>query len=152
MTELNGTFRSTFIKLRKRSINFLNFLFFIQKFKYPFCGSNSGLNNISNISCLCNRLGELTRILNKGLNIPDINHFLSNKDPADYTDHYITQVTNKHHERHNHTGHELGTPARVVKLIVNFIEILKGLRFTTECFNNPVTCIHFFYMTIQLTE
>ncbi|MNH91728.1 hypothetical protein D3C73_442960 [compost metagenome] len=111
MTEFNRAFFCIHWAFGQGRTDFRNFLLFIQKLKYTFCRSNRRLNNVGNIGCLRNRHGELARILDKCLNVPDINNLFGDKNTANHTHQHITQVPDEHHQRHDNTGNELRPPA-----------------------------------------
>ena len=68
------------------------------------------MQDIRNIGRLCNRLGELTGILDECLNVPNGNAPVGHKNPANDTNENIPDVTYELHKRHDHARDKLCPP------------------------------------------
>ena len=92
---------------RNRMFHNLVLFFFSKEFKYSLGSCRRRLQHIRDLRYLLDRLGKRTHILNEGLDITHFNCFadcqISSKDRN--TD--VSQIADKLHDRHHHTGKEL---------------------------------------------
>ncbi|MNZ68137.1 hypothetical protein D3C78_863980 [compost metagenome] len=82
------------------------------------------------------------------MNIPDFDTPFRNQNTADNRNQNIANVPDEAHNRHNDTGNKLRSPAGIIQLAVNIIELFKGLLLPSEYFYNLMTCVHFLDMSV----
>ncbi len=90
--------------------------------------------------------------MNEGLNIADIQLALDYQRAAKHGDRDVTQVAQQAHTGHDHCRQELGTPGAVIEGVVQFFEAGDAGFFSIEGFKDNVPAIHFFHMSIDMTQ
>ena len=56
---------------------------------------------------------------------------------------HISQITHKLHDRHHHTGKELGFPCGVVKFSIDLVKLSDHVLFLIKCFDYAVPAVDF---------
>ena len=100
MVELHATLQAFY---GSRMLCRLVFLLFLQEFEYPLGSRGRGLEHIRHLCRLLDRLREVPYILDKGLDIANLDHILHSEPSAEYHHRHITQIAYKHHNRHHHS-------------------------------------------------
>src|SRR5699024_702539 len=109
---------------------------------------NSGLDNVYNISCLCNRLVKLSGIGDECLDISHHDALINDKESTNNTNEHIAYISDKDHHWMNNHRNKLCSSSSIIELFIHFIKMIKGLFFLTIGFDNGVSCIHFLDMPI----
>ena len=133
-------------------VGFWNFFIFFEKLENSFRSGNSLLQNIWNVCNLHNRLCKLSYILHKSLNITDSQALTYCKITAKNTNSDITYIGNKVHNWLHNSRKKLWFPCGLIKLIIIFIKGFERFIFSAESFNNCMTAIHLFNMTVYIAE
>ena len=92
----------------------LYFFLFFQKFKYPFRRRCCGLQKVCHLCGLLDRRCEISHVLDERLDISHLNGFLDSQISTQDHHAHIAQISYKLHDRHHHSGQELGLPGRAI--------------------------------------
>ena len=116
--------------IRILRLNF--FLRLLQELKYTLGGCRGRLQKVCNLCDLLDRLCKVTDVLEKGLNISNLNGSPDGKNASKKCHHHIAKVSYKLHDRHHHSGKELGFPCRLIKLLIITLKFFEHVLFFIE--------------------
>ena len=117
---------------RIRILRLKFFLRLLKKFKYPLRSCRGRLQKVCNLCDLLDRLCKVTDVLEKGLNISNLNGSPDGKNASKKCHHHIAKVSYKLHDRHHHSGKELGFPCRLIKLLIITLKFFEHVLFFIE--------------------
>ena len=83
---------------------------------------DAGLQHVDHRRELGERLGELARVLDEGLDVADAHLAGDDAQAADHGDDHVVQVPEEHHHRLHDARDELGPEARLVEVLVLVVE------------------------------
>ena len=139
---------------RRRTVRLLirDLLFFIQKFENSFRGRRGGLEQVCHVGHLGNRLVKGADILDKGLDISDGDASVQRQVSAQNADRHIRQISDEVCQRHHQTRKKLGFPRGFIELFVVLVKhLLRGF-LPVKGFDNRMSRIHFFHMTVDFAQ
>ena len=117
---------------RIRILRLKFFLRLLQEFKYTLGGCRGRLQKVCNLCDLLDRLCKVTDVLEKGLNISNLNGSPDGKNASKKCHHHIAKVSYKLHDWHHHSGKELGFPCRLIKLLIITLKFFEHVLFFIE--------------------
>ena len=110
---------------------------------------DAGLEQVRHRGNLGQRLRELPRVLDEGLDVAEGHGAVGNADTADDGDRDVVQVSDEHHRRQDEPRDELGAEARFEQLLVPVLEHLLDLAPAPEHGDQIMPGERFFDMPVQ---
>ena len=135
-----------------RVFHCLLFLLNIQEFKHSLRCRCRGLQHICHLGDLLDRLCEVSDILEKRLHITYFDLALDHHESAQQSNHHISQVTHKLHDRHHHTGEKLRAPCRAVQLFIGLLKFADHGLFLVKCLYNIMSAINLLHLSVYFTQ
>ena len=118
---------------RNRAFCELVFLFLCEELKDALGSCGHGLEHIGHLCHLGDGLGEVAHVLDKGLDITDLNGTGSGQNGAEHGHSNIAQVTDKLHDGLHEAGEKLRLPRRLVQFFVGLAELVEHGLLAVEC-------------------
>ena len=121
----------------------------VQQLEHSLGRSNTRLQHIHHGGHLGKRLGELTGVLDKCLNITETHRTRCHPKTTDDGDSHIVQVAEEHHRRLDDSGDELSPETGLIKLLVLLSEAFVNLMLATESLHDRVTGKCFVHLRVE---
>ena len=137
---------------RNRIRHCLVFLCLIEKLEHSLRCSRCGLKHICHLRHLLDRLGKVSHILDKGLDITDLDRFFDRQVSSEDRHRDISEVPDELHHRHHHSGEKLRFPRRIIQLVVCRIELPDHVFLFVECLNDIVAAVNLLHLAVYISK
>ena len=110
------------------------------------------LQHVAHLGHLLKRLGEITDILDKGLNVADLDGSGCSQNASADGDAHISQVSDKHDDGLHKAAEQLGLPGGFVQLFVGGVEGLDGLFLTVIRLDHVLAAVVLLHLSVDLAQ
>ena len=125
---------------------------FIQELEDALGRSRRELKHIGDLGHLLDRLGEVAHILDKGLDVPHLDGLPDRQESAKDRHAYVSEVSDKLHDRHHHAREKLGFPCRVIEFVIRLVEFPDHVFLFIESFDDVVAAVYLFHLPVYVAE
>lgn len=124
----------------------------VQEFEDPLGRRHGGLEQVAHLGHLGQGLGEVADILAEGHDVADLNDLFNGQPAAQNGDGHVAEVAHKGHNRHHHTGQELGFPGGMVQGIVGFVEGVGDAFLVVEGLDDVVPAVDLLHLAVDVAQ
>ena len=135
-----------------RILRKLFLLLFLKEFKNTLRRGRCGLQHVGYLRQLGNRLGKVSYVLDKRLDITYRNGSPHGQDASQNRHGYVAQISHKGHDGLHQAGKELGFPCGLEQNIIGIMEGLFHILFLVIRFHDIVATVNLFHLAVDFAQ